>query len=124
YDGASAAPVNAGAYGIVASVNDLNYTGSATSTLVIAKASATLTLGNLRQRYDGTPRVVTVTTSPPGLSGVSVTYAGSPTAPSAPGTYAVVATLLNPNYQAADAGGTLVVLADETWRLFLPWVGQ
>jgi hypothetical protein len=53
-----------------------------------------------------------VTTTPPGLNIVSLTYDGSPTPPSNVGTYAVVASLANSNYQAADANGVLsIVLA-------------
>jgi uncharacterized repeat protein (TIGR03803 family) len=75
----------------------------------ITKAPATLMLGNLNQAFDGNPKSVTVTTTPAGLSGVSVTYNGSSTAPSAAGSYAVVASLNNDTYQAADATGTLVI---------------
>jgi hypothetical protein len=78
-------------------------------TLTITKATATLTLGNLNQTYDGSPKAATVTTNPPGLSGVTVTYNGSATAPTNAGSYSVVAALANPNYQAANATGTLVI---------------
>lgn len=203
YDGSSTAPTNAGDYAVVATVDDVNYQGSATGSLhvaradqtinfgalvdrtygdapftvsatassgltvsftasgkcsatgangsdititgagsctvtakqggdtnynaapdvprtfSIAKAAATLTIApaSLGQTYDGTPRSVTVTTSPVGLSGVSVTYEGtagtsyprSTDAPTNAGSYAVVAKLDNPNYEASDAAGTLVV---------------
>ena len=75
----------------------------------IANAPATLTLGSLNQSYDGNPKAVTVTTSPANLSGVSVTYNGSATAPTNAGSYAVVASLANPNYSAPNATGTLVI---------------
>ena len=75
----------------------------------IAKLTATLTLSNLSQQFDGTPKSATVTTTPPGLSGVSVTYDGSSTAPTSPGSYAVVASLTNDTYQATNATGTLVI---------------
>lgn len=44
YNGSKAAPVAAGNYAVVATVNDANYKGSATGTLVIAKASPTAVL--------------------------------------------------------------------------------
>jgi len=66
-------------------------------------ALATLTLSNLTQTYSGMPEAVTVTTSPAGLSGVSVTYNGSSTAPTNAGSYAVVASLSNANYTASNA---------------------
>ena len=41
---------------------------------------ATVTLGNLSQTYDGTPRLVSYTTDPTGLT-ANITYNGSTTAP-------------------------------------------
>jgi hypothetical protein len=77
--------------------------------LTTPKATATLTLSGLAATYDGSPHAVTVTTSPIGLTGVSVTYDGSPTAPTDAGSYAVVASLTNTEYTAANATGTLVI---------------
>jgi hypothetical protein len=89
---------------------DLDYDpGHLARTFAIAKAPATLVLGGLAQTYDGTPRIVTVTTSPPGLATVTVKYDGAPTPPTGAGSYAIVASLSNPDYQAPDAIGTLVV---------------
>jgi|GEM_PF-477300 len=82
---------------------------NATQTLTINKSTATLTLSNLSQSYDGTPKSVTVTTTPSGLTGVSVTYNGSSTAPSLPGSYSVVASLNNTNYTASPVSGTLTI---------------
>src|SRR5439155_19884093 len=59
--------------------------------------------------YDGSPKPVTVTTSPAGLSGVSITYNGSATAPTDIGSYSVVASLNNANYTASNATGTLTI---------------
>src|SRR5206468_1044200 len=110
YNGSSTAPTNSGSYSVVASLNNANYTApNATGTLTINKATATLTLSNLTQTYNGSPKSVTVTTSPAGLSGVSITHDGSTTAPTSAGSYAVVASLNNANYAAADVTGTLVI---------------
>jgi rhamnogalacturonan endolyase len=57
--------------------------------------------------YDGSPEAATATTLPAGLS-VTFTYNGSPLAPTLPGSYAVVATIDDPNY-AGSASGTLVI---------------
>jgi hypothetical protein len=76
-------------------------------TFEIVKAIATVTLSNLTQTYDGSPKSVTVTTNPTGLT-VDVTYAGSSTPPSAVGNYAVIATVTDPNY-SGSANGTLVI---------------
>src|SRR5207249_6474301 len=76
---------------------------------VINKAPATITLSDLLQTYDGSPKSATATTSPLGLTGVSVTYTGSPTAPTNAGSYALVASLTHANYEAPNATGTLVI---------------
>ena len=107
YDGSASAPVTAGSYAVVATVDDPNYQGSATGTLVIGKASATVTLGNLSHDYDGTPKSATATTEPAGLA-VTITYDGSSTAPSAIGSYAAVATVDDANYQGS-ANATLEI---------------
>jgi hypothetical protein len=107
YNGGTAAPVVAGSYSILASVPDENYSGSATGTLVIAKSTATIALSDLVQAYDGTPRIVTATTTPAGVS-VTLTYNGAATAPTNPGSYAVVATVDDTN-QTGTVAGTLVV---------------
>src|SRR5256712_8065201 len=98
YGGSSTVPTNAGSYSVVASLSNTNYTASnATGTLTIAKAAATITLSNLTQTYDGTPKAATATTNPAGLSGVSITYAGSSTVPTNAGSYSAVASLSNSN---------------------------
>lgn len=189
YDGNSTAPTNAGTYAVAATVNSTTYSGSASGSLVIAKAAqtitfagpgtqalgaapitlsattssnlpvsfslvsgpatlnqntltltgtgtvvvtasqagdanynaatdvtrsfsvtaatATVTLGSLSATYDGSPKSATATTSPVGLS-VAFTYDGSATAPTVPGTYAVVATITDPAY-AGSATGTLTI---------------
>ena len=56
---------------------DANHTGNTDSkTFAITPAVAVVTLDNLTQTYTGTPRSVTVTTVPAGLT-VEVTYDGS-----------------------------------------------
>jgi hypothetical protein len=107
YEGSGSSPVNAGSYAVAASISDTNYQGTASGTLVIGKATATVTLGDLVHDYDGTPKAATATTDPAGLT-VAFTYNGSTTAPSAIGTYAVVATVNDANYQGS-ANGTLEI---------------
>ncbi|HVE56921.1 MAG TPA: pectinesterase family protein, partial [Pyrinomonadaceae bacterium] len=103
YNGSPTAPTNAGTYTVVATVNDTNYQGSATKTLTISKAAATVSLSNLTQNFDGAPKPVTVTTNPANLS-VSATYNGSPTVPSAVGNYAVLVSITDPNYTGSASG--------------------
>ena len=56
----------------------------------VSKFPATVTLSNLAQAYDGTPRIPTVTTSPVGLTPI-LSYDGSPDPPVLPGSYFVIA---------------------------------
>jgi len=107
YDGSASAPVNVGTYTVVATINDSNYVGSATDMLTIAQATASITLGNLTRTYDGTPKPVSVSTAPAALT-VNVTYDGSATAPSAVGSYSVVATVSDQNY-TGTASATLTI---------------
>ncbi|MBO9522659.1 MAG: PxKF domain-containing protein [Nocardioidaceae bacterium] len=78
-------------------------------TFSITKAHAVLSLSNLAHTYDGLPHGATVTTNPAGLGTVTVTYDGSSTVPTDAGSYAVHATLDNPNYEADPVDGTLVI---------------
>ncbi len=107
YNGGSAAPVSAGTYAVVATIADPNYIGSGTGTLTINPAPATITLGNVSQVYDGTPKSVTVVTDPANLP-VAVTYDGSTTVPVNPGPHRVVATMTDPDH-AATATATLTI---------------
>jgi hypothetical protein len=93
--------------------NNYAVTTVADHTGVINKRTATVTFSDMLQTYDGAAVSATVTTGPSGLS-TSVTYDGSPTAPTNAGSYAVVATITNPNY-TGSADGTLVIgKADQT----------
>jgi 2',3'-cyclic-nucleotide 2'-phosphodiesterase (5'-nucleotidase family) len=75
--------------------------------------SATVTLSNINTTFDGSAKPVTVTTSPVGLS-VAVTYNGSATAPVHAGTYAVVATITDPNYSGSGSGTETISQAVQT----------
>ena len=61
YDGAASAPAGAGSYAVVATINDANYTGTASGTLVIAKADATITVTGYTGVYDGSSHGATGT---------------------------------------------------------------
>jgi sugar lactone lactonase YvrE len=80
---------------------------TASYTVNPAAATATVVLSNLSQTYTGSPLAATATTTPAGLN-VAITYNGSATAPTAVGSYAVVATINDPNY-AGTVNGTLVI---------------
>ncbi|MBK8821420.1 MAG: right-handed parallel beta-helix repeat-containing protein [Anaerolineales bacterium] len=113
YDGAAVAPINSGLYAVIGTINDLNYAGSASGTLYVAKAAAVITLGGLNQTYDGTPKSVTIATIPSGLP-VEVTYAGLQTPPTLPGSYDVVATINDPNYSGTTVNTLIIVQAVST----------
>ncbi len=89
---------------------EANDGGVRTSDVVDVEAgasAATVTLSLLNQGYNGSSRSVAVTTNPPDLT-VEVTYDGSSTPPINAGSYAVQATVVDPNY-SGSASGTLVV---------------
>lgn len=101
--GVFAATTAGGPYTITASDGGFSNTAS----IIVTPAAASVTLGDLSTTYDGTPKPATAATLPAGLS-VSITYDGSATPPTDAGTYAVVATVTDPNYQGS-ASGTLVI---------------
>ncbi len=108
--------LNAGSHELKADFtpsNATNYTtASKTVQINVNKAQATISLSNLQHTYDGTAKVATATTNPAGLSGVSIFYSQngqSVAAPTNAGSYDVVVSLDNNNYQAQNATGTLVI---------------
>ncbi len=94
---------------------DTNDYTTATATVVVAvnQALATVSLGGLNQSYDGTAKLVSVTTSPAGLN-VGVAYNGFSTAPTNAGSYMVVATVNDPNY-TGNTTNILVVNPAVAW---------
>jgi hypothetical protein len=113
YNGSPIAPTVAGSYEVVATIADLNYEGTASSTLVVGKATAVLELGALSQTYDGSPKNVIVTTSPLGLA-VSIAYGDLTLAPTEIGYYPVVATVNDANYLGSGTG-TLIIAPAKGW---------
>jgi hypothetical protein len=120
YNGSASAPTNAGNYTVIGTINDLNYAGSATNTLVVHKEAATIVLGNLTQPYDGAARSVSVTTTPPNLA-ASVTYAGGggslPGPPTNIGTYSVTGTITDPNYTGSTNNTFVITKGNATVTL-------
>jgi len=103
YDGQWQPPVNAGTCEVVASVATVGYEGFATGMLVVAKAAASVALGDLAHTYDGTPKAATATTRPAGLA-VEWSYAGGTEPPTEAGEYEVVATVADANYAGGVTG--------------------
>lgn len=75
--------------------------------ITVTKATATVNLTNLSQTYTSTARSASATTVPEGLT-VTFTYDGSATEPINAGTYAVIGTISNPNYEGS-ASNNLVI---------------
>ncbi|OAM91661.1 hypothetical protein AW736_02350 [Termitidicoccus mucosus] len=109
YDGNAEPPTGAGSYAVAAAFSDPSYAGSASGTLVVAKASGAVTLGNLFAIHDGTPKTASATTTPADLA-TQIMYNGGPTAPSNAGTYAVTATIDDANH-TGSASGTLTIVS-------------
>ncbi len=102
-DGVPAAAIEPGTYAVTATIDSPLYAGTRTGTLTIAKAPATITLGNLTQAYAGSDLVPTVTTVPPGLAVVMSYNGGALTTVQLPGTYSATATINDPHYQGANS---------------------
>ncbi len=82
-------------------------TGSDTVTVDVEDVPPPIVFGDLNFTYSGTPKPATVVTFPENLA-VEVLYDGSPTPPTLPGSYAVVATIVDPAF-SGTAHGTLVI---------------
>lgn len=113
-----ATPVNAGEYEVLASFagNDNYEAETASGTLVIGKAEATLLASNVSGKvYNGLSQGIAVTTSPVGLnSGVTIQYFRAGIAVPASeiinaGSYTYTASLEHPNYAAEAINGTFSI---------------
>lgn len=108
--------VNAGVTTITISIEGTENCNAASfsKTITIHKASAAITLGNLNQVYDGTPKSVTAITTATGISTFNLTYNGSQTVPVLAGTYAVSASINNTNYEANTTGSLVIASVQVT----------
>jgi hypothetical protein len=113
YDGSSDAPTSVGIYTVLATVNDPNYQGSASTSLTITAASLATSAITLTPQSDGS-----YTASGPEGSTFSYSYAGrsangiatsysSASAPTAPGYYTVTATATG-NYSGSKSADYFV----------------
>jgi hypothetical protein len=89
---------------------------SKTVTLIVRKATAGVTLGNLAQAYDGTAKAPSVVTDPAGLNfTLAYTQNGVDVAPPInAGAYNVTATVDNMNYQGSGSGLLVINKATPT----------
>ena len=115
YNGSPDVPVNAGSYAVLASfAGDANHdAASASATLMIAKAAATVTATGGAVTYDGEAHAASGTVT--GVGGASLgsptfTYNGSAGVPVNAGSYAVLASFAgDANYSAGAADATLTI---------------
>ncbi|MET0262244.1 MAG: MBG domain-containing protein, partial [Rariglobus sp.] len=111
----SGAPLQAGAYAVTIKAVGLGGDATATLTVTVAKGTASIVLGGLSVPYDGSAKTPTVQTTPGSLA-VTFTFNGSPTPPTALGTYNVVATINDVNFQGS-ANGVFEITAPLAWRV-------
>jgi formylglycine-generating enzyme required for sulfatase activity len=81
--------------------------------VVDVKITALVSLNTLNQTYNGSNRMVTASTVPPGLS-VDLTYNGEVTPPINAGSYAIVGTVNDSIYQGTQTGTLVVAKGDQT----------
>ena len=113
YNGSATAPTATGSYAVVATVTDPNYTGTASGTLVIGTATATITANSV-QRAHGTANPTFTGSYTGNVSTESFTagYSTTATATSNAGSYAIVPSLMGANlsdYSVTATNGTLTI---------------
>ncbi|MBA3389344.1 MAG: PxKF domain-containing protein [Rubrobacter sp.] len=86
---------------------------TATRTYTVTKATAQVNLSNLNQVYDGSAKSVGASTSNPAGLNVDVTYDGNAQAPTNAGSYAVVATVNEANYEGRATGTLSIAKASQ-----------
>ncbi|HPR67816.1 MAG TPA: MBG domain-containing protein, partial [Kiritimatiellia bacterium] len=84
-----------------------------TNVFTVSKMPAAVTLHDLAQTYDGSARIVTASTEPPGLI-VDLTYDGLPDAPTNAGAYAVTGIVVEAHWEGVATGLLAVAKADQT----------
>gem|GEM_PF-1029305 len=121
YSPAAGAVLNAGSqnlsvtFGPTDTTNYLGATGD--QSLSVSKATATVSLSGLTATYDGSPRMVGVSTTPSGLN-ANVIYDGGSTPPINAGTYPVAATISDVNFVGSVTGSLVVAKASSV----IDWV--
>ncbi len=111
----SATSASAGSYDCVLT-NTFGTTTTTAVNLTVGTQNVAITLANTSATYDGTPKPVTVTTSPAGLP-FALSYAGSSSAPTDAGSYVV-----SSNVSTTEASGsvsTILTIAKATQTVTL-----
>ena len=125
YGPTSNAPTNAGAYSLLATINDINYQGSATSAWTIQKQTVTVLISGVSTTFNGAARPLSATTSPAGKN-IVVTYGGvngtvynSTFAPVNAGSYTVSAVVNEANFDGTESASLLIAKASQSTITFL-----
>jgi len=86
---------------------DLAAAQSSPYTFTVSKAPASVVISGLNQTYNGSPRSVSITTTPSTLP-ATVTYNGNSTSPTDAGSYTVLATINHSNYQGSSTANLVL----------------
>jgi hypothetical protein len=114
YNGSATAPVNAGSYAVLVTVNTPNYQGTASATLVVQKAPATATTGiYVINKGQALPTFVATYSGFLGGQTASVvsstTFTLSPNYNNQAGVYQIIVNATAANYTFTSVNGTLYV---------------
>jgi parallel beta-helix repeat protein len=107
YNGSVTIPTAAGTYAVDGTINDVNYAGTASGSLVIGKAVASIELRSLAATYNGTAKSPSYATIPENLP-VTLTFNGTSVPPVNAGSYQTTGTIVASNY-SGSANATLVI---------------
>jgi len=105
-------PTATGSFPVVITAGNSVGTLDQNVTIVVNKATASIMLSNLTHTFDGLPKAAVATTNPLDKA-VILTYNGSTVVPTYYGSYVVVGTINDANYQGT-ATGTLVIKGSDT----------
>jgi predicted outer membrane repeat protein len=120
YDGSTTPPTNAGAYTVVATLNNRDYAGTASGTLTVAPASLSVTIHDASRDYGvANPTFASTLAGLQGNDAVTESYTTAAAIGSEVGTYPISATLsasntLLSNYDVSIANGALTVTKART----------
>ncbi len=112
YNGLAEAPTNAGSYAVTGTVSSPLYQGVTNDTLVVDRATDTITFGETNQTYSGMARAVTATAG--SGSPVELTYDGLVAAPTNAGSYAVMGIVDAVNWRGTNTTTLVVAKADQS----------
>jgi hypothetical protein len=113
YEGSETSPTSAGTYEVIATISDPDYSGTITGSLEIQKANALVAIDEVPVEYDGSPKIASATTDPPGLNVVFL-YDDSPNPPVNAGNYPITAVIDSENYSGSATGSRVITPAPVT----------